>query len=117
VGALLERGVRGENERRLAPARISSISTSKACDCVLVKAPQQDAHHLPPLQRQVVPHPEGDLQWLRVPLPQEAHVPVGPEGNPQVHHRLRPHALHEGPAAPLQERLPGGHRGQEAGRV
>jgi hypothetical protein len=38
------------------------------------KAPQQDAHHVPSLRTQELPHPEGHLQQLRVPFPQEAHL-------------------------------------------
>merc|ERR1712205_67442 len=72
----------------------------------------------PPLRPHLLPHPEEGVLGLRLPLGAHEELPVGEEDDSQEEPRHWPHALREGPAAPLQERLPGEDAGAEQeGRV
>jgi hypothetical protein len=79
------------------------------------EAAQQVPHGVPPVRKGLVSHPEEDVQLMRIPQQQDAPVQLGVEGEGPPHHRNRPDAVHEDPHPKVQERIPGGDRGQEAG--
>lgn len=69
------------------------------------------------MRQGVVPHPKEDLRFLRIPQQEDEKFQLGTEGQGTSHRRHRPHAIHEDHDPPIQERIPGGHPGQEDDRL
>ena len=99
----------------LLPTSTSTLSLSpRKSDCAnhaalqagLQDADPKDAHVLPPLRPHVVPPSEEGVQRLRLPVGAQQALQLGREDDSQEEPRHWPHALREGAAAPLQERLP-----------
>ena len=99
----------------LLPSSTSTLSLSPrksvcanhaALQAGLQDADPKDAHVLPPLRPHVVPPSEEGVQRLRLPVGAQQALQLGREDDSQEEPRHWPHALREGAAAPLQERLP-----------
>lgn len=86
--------------------RKSDSANHAALQAGLQDADPKDAHVLPPLRPHVVPPSEEGVQRLRLPVGAQQALQLGREDDSQEEPRHWPHALREGAAAPLQERLP-----------
>jgi hypothetical protein len=96
-----------------APNYTMLFVTTDEGNVVLWKAHEQVAHTLRAVWPAVVPYPKKPVLRVRLPERPQAHVQLEHEEQATKHNRHGPHAPSPPHAASIQERVPGGHAGNQ----